>query len=304
MKLFTLSVSMLVLSVVTFAQTTTPNCPIYFRRDNGNGACSSGSLRLYYTTCPTTAPIIDSVYTNGVIANVSFSSPDASNCAQLGYIKYCVAGGNMPPTSQWTIYFHKTDSINAYGCLVSSGPSGGVLPILIKTFSAKRNGGDVSLQWQTSYESNGKEFEIQRKSGNTSFVKIGSVAATNSEVGNSYSFTDNNKINGISEYRLKLISKDGDAIYSEIRMVKSAGSTIDFTIFPNPAVRNAKVYVADISQPTSVQVYDNAGRIVKVLNLKSGNTIEIDNLQTGIYRVRLVNNISGEAITKTLTVIQ
>ena len=101
-----------------------------------------------------------------------------------------------------------------------------------------------------------------------------------------------------------MISKDGDAVYSEIRLVKSTGATIDFAIFPNPAVRNAKVYVANISQPTSVQVYDNAGRVVKVLTIKSGNTIEINNLQTGIYRVRLLNNISGESVTKTLTVIQ
>ena len=299
MKLFTLSISLLLLSIVTFAQSV---CPSYFRRNNGNGACADGQLKLYYTTCPETAAIIDSVYTDGIKANVNFASPDASKCGSQGYIAYCVVGGNMPPAATWKIYFHNPGSVDPFGCLVPQLLSG-TLPITIKTFSAKRNGVDVSLLWQTSYESNAKEFEIQRKSGNN-FVTIGSLAATNNELGNSYSFIDNNKLNGISEYRLKLISKDGDVVYSEIRVVKSTGATIDFTIFPNPAVRNAKVYVADISQPTSVQVYDNAGRVVKVLTIKSGNTIEINNLQTGIYRVRLLNNISGESVTKTLTVIQ
>jgi len=299
MKLFTLTISLLLLSIVTFAQSFYPS---YFRRNNGNGACADGQLKLYYTTCPETAPIIDSVYTNGIKANVIFTLPDTSKCGSLGYIGYCVVGGNMPPAATWKIYFHNPGSSTPFGYFVPQLLNG-TLPIIIKTFSAKRNGVDVSLLWQTSFESNAKEFEIQRKSGNN-FITVGSIAATNSELGDSYSFIDNNKLNGISEYRLKLISKDGDAVYSEIRVVKSTPATVDFTIFPNPAVGNAKVYVANISQPTSLQVYDNAGRVVKVLTLKSGKTIEINNLQTGIYRVRLLNNISGESVTKTLTVIQ
>ncbi len=298
MKLFTLSISMLLFSIVTFAQSSI--CPDYFRRNNGNGACAAGQLKLYYTTCPASIPIIDSVYTNGAKANITFAAPDASKCSQLGYIGYCVVGGNMPPASNWKIYFHNPGSADPFGCLV---PEGGVLPITIKSFFAKRNGSNVSISWQTAYESNALAFDVERKSGD-GFIIVGTVSATNNETGSSYKYTDVNNLKGVSEYRLRLRSKDAQEKYSEIKIVKGTGSAIDFTIFPNPAVRNAKVFILDISEPVNIQVIDNTGRVVKTLSSKTSNTIEINDLQTGIYRIRIVNASSGESVVKTLTVIQ
>jgi len=299
MKLFTLAISMLLITTANFAQTTI--CPDYFRRNNGNGTCGGGQLKLYYTTCPSTPGIIDSVYANGVKANVTFDLPNASKCSSQGFVSYCISG-NMPPTSIWTIYFHNTEVTTITGCVVAELASG-PLPISIASFSAKRNGGKVSLSWQTSFELNAIGFEIQKKSGN-SFITVGTVSATNKETGSSYSFTDINNSSEVSEYRLKLNSEDAAAKYSEIKSVKGSGSAFDFTVYPNPAVRNARVVIADISQPTNAQVIDNAGRVIKIYSLKNTNTIELNNLQTGIYRIRLVNVVSGEAITKTLTVVR
>jgi hypothetical protein len=298
MKTFTLIIALLLINIANFAQTIT--CPSYFRRNNGNGACPDGQLKLYFTNCPPVAPVIDSVYTNGVKANVNFALPDASKCNSLGFIGYCVSGGNMPPASTWTIYFHSTNAVNQSGCIV---PEGGVLPIGIKTFFAKRNNSTVTLTWQTAFESNAQGFEIQKKSDN-GFITIGTIAATNNESGSSYSFIDNNNMKVVSEYRLKLLSRDADAVYSEIRSVKGLGAGIDFTVYPNPAVRNAKISISNMSEASDVQVIDNTGRVVKLFSIKSNNAIEINNLQIGIYRIRLVNRSSGESITKSLTVIQ
>jgi len=298
MKIFTFSISLLLISIVNFAQS--PLCPSFFRRNNGNGACNDGQLKLYFSTCPAIAPIIDSVYVEGSKSTVTFAMPDISNCSSLGYIGYCVSGGNMPPAALWKIYFHNTGSTNAFGCLV---PQGGILPIGIKSFSAKRNGSSVVLNWQTSYESNGQAFEIQRKNGN-SFVTIASVLPANIATGNLYTFTDKNITKGVSEYRLRLLSKDAEAVYSDVKSVKGAGVTVDFTVFPNPAVRDAKIFITDISEPTDVQVIDNMGRVVKTVTIKTSNTIELNNLQPGNYRIRLINKSSGESVTKALTVIQ
>ena len=82
------------------------------------------------------------------------------------------------------------------------------------------------------------------------------------------------------------------------------GASVDFTVFPNPAVRNAKIAITDISEPTDVQVIDNVGRVVKSITINNSNTVELNNLQVGVYRVRLVNKTSGGAVTKSLTVIQ
>ena len=297
MKIFTITISLLLISIVNFAQS--PLCPSFFRRNNGNGACQDGQLKLYFSTCPAIAPIIDSVYVEGAKTNVTFASPDISKCSNLGYIGYCITGGNMPPATLWQIYFHTTGSTNAFGCLVSQGS---ILPIGIKTFSAKRNGSSVALNWQTSYESNAQAFEIQRKTSN-SFITIAKVLPTNIATGNSYSYTDNNITKSVSEYRLRLLSKDAEAVYSDVKNVKGVG-VIDFTVFPNPAARNAKIFITDISEPTDVQVIDNMGRVVKTHTIKTSNTIELNNLQIGNYRIRLLNKRMGESVTKALIVIQ
>lgn len=297
MKIFTFVLALLLLNAVSFSQSV---CPDYFRRNNGNGACPDGQLKLYYTTCPAAAPIIDSVYTNGVKANITFASPDASKCAQLGFIGYCVIGGNMPPASNWKIYYHNPGSSNAFGCLV---PEGRVLPIGIKTFTATRNNSTVVLNWQTAFESNARLFEIQKKSG-SNFITIGTVAATNNETGSSYSYNENANVKGNAEYRLRLVDKDANSTYSEIRIVKGLSTAFDFTIFPNPATRNTKISLKDITEPSTIQVIDNSGRQIKNISVKSSSTMELNDLQPGIYRLRLVTNRSGESITKTLTIIQ
>ena len=298
MKLFTLSIALLFISIANFAQSA--SCPSYFRRNNGNGACPDGQLKLYFATCPAFAPIIDSVYTDGVNANVQLGLPDMSKCSQQGFISYCFIGTNMPPAAAWTIYFHNTGSTDVFGCLV---PEGGPLPITMKSFSVQRNGGSVIVNWQTAYELNGQSIEIQQLTA-SGFITVGAVMATNNISGSNYTYTVKNSQKEVTQYRLRLLSKDAAATYSEIKSVKGAGVAIDFTIYPNPAVRNAQVSITDITEPTDVQVIDNTGRLVKKIAIKNSNTIQLNDLQPGLYRVRLLNSTTGEAVTKNLTIIQ
>ena len=295
MKLFIFTIALLLSNLIGFAQTEI--CPTSFKRNNGNGTCSQGELQLNYTTCPTNAQIIDAVYVNGVLSPVTFAAPNTTTCASKGYVSYCVTSGNMPPINTWAIYF--TDAVTnvKYTCNVSTTPP--VLPINIKTFTAIRQKGNVQLSWETSLETNGQAFIIERKTGND-FVSVATIAAKNIESGSIYSFTDMNDNKGVSEYRLKVVCKDVSAKYSEIKIVKGAGN-IGFTIFPNPASGNTKISISDVNQSSSIQVIDNSGRVVKKLSFKTSNTIEINDLQRGIYRVQLMDNNSGETVTKTLT---
>lgn len=296
MKLIIFTITLLLSNLIGFAQTET--CPNDFKRNNGNGTCTQGELQLNYTTCPTNAPIIDAVYVGGVQAIVTFNAPDATNCPTKGYIRYCVTSGNMPPANTWTINFTDPIANIKYICTVSGNPPS-VLPINIKTFTATRVQGNVHLSWETSLETNGQAFIIERKTGN-GFITLATITAKNIESGSTYSYTDMNDNKGVSEYRLKVVCKDISAKYSEIRMVKGAGN-IDFTIFPNPASGTTKISISDVNKSSNIQVIDNTGRVVKKLNFKTSNTIEINDLQRGIYRVQLMNSNSGETVTKTLT---
>ena len=297
MKFFTIVIALLLTNFIGFAQTTRP-CPTSVQISNANNGGCINHLRLNYATCPTVAPIIDSIIYQSVKSVVTFGSPDTSVCASKKYVDYCILTGNTPTVGAWIIYFTEPGSNFQYYCKFDNT---GTLPISIITFNATRNKGYVQLNWETSLETNGEAFVIERKTAND-FVAVATVAAKNIATGSSYSFTDNNNTNSVSEYRLKLISKDAPEKFSEIRSVKGTGN-IDFTIYPNPATRNAKISISDITKSTTVQVLDNAGRIVKTLSFKTSNTIEINDLERGVYRVQLLDTNSGIKVTKTLTIL-
>lgn len=181
-------------------------------------------------------------------------------------------------------------------------PDGGPLPILVSSFYAKRSNSTVTLSWQTESEINAKEFVLQKKTDN-GFIDIASIPAKNAATGAQYSYTDNNNSKGTSQYRLKLVDNDASFKYSEIRTVKGLSAASDFVIFPNPSKGDAKVTIADISEPTTVQLIDNNGRILKNVSMNNSNTISFNGLQTGLYMVRIINNNSGESLTKKLNVV-
>ena len=180
--------------------------------------------------------------------------------------------------------------------------SGGALPIKMTSFFAKRNNSSIGLSWQTESEANAKEFIIQRKSGND-FIDVGTIAALNNATGSKYIYSDINNLKGISQYRLKMIDLNGTFKYSEIRTVKGTSMSSDFTVFPNPSTGNAKITITDISESTDVQLVDNSGRVLKNVSMNNSNTVDFNNLQKGMYMIRIINKNSGETLTKKLSVV-
>ncbi len=294
MKNFTLSIAMLLITAVAIAQT--PICPTSFRRNNGNGGNCTAKLTFTYSACPP-APgfIIDSIRINGVKANVTVGAGTCSN----GKVEYCVTSGNLPTANSLEVFFSTPGVTGSnFGCFVSEG---GTLPVLISSFFAKRTGNAVTINWASSTEINAKEYIVERNTGN-GFMPVGTVAATNNGSGSTYSYVDNNNSKTITQYRLKIVDIDASFKLSETRAVKGTASVSDFSVYPNPSVGFAKITIADLAEATNVEVMDNAGRLVKSIELKTTNTVEINNLQSGIYLVRITNKVTGDATTKRLTV--
>ena len=300
MKKITLFLGMLAISSIAISQTTQP-CPTFFKRSNGaGGGCPFGKLTLVYANCPTMALPIDSVYQNGVKINTSFA-PGIIDCSGSQFqITYCISA-NIAPTGFLTIYFQGAGSFNSNTCTV---PGGGPLPVILTDFYAKRSLTNVAVSWKSESEINAASYVLQRKSGLTSaFIDITTVKAGNQVTGGTYSFIDKNSFKDISQYRLKMIDLDGSFTISDIRTVKGISTVSDFAVFPNPSSGNSKITVADIAEPTDVQVLDNSGRILKTIPMNYSNSVDIYNLQKGMYLIRIVNKNSGESITKKLTVI-
>ena len=302
-KNFTISAIFTLLTFIGFSQ-----CPSNFTRNNGNGTCGSeAQIKMYFPSCPVTAPVIDSVYISGVKANIAFFAPDDSKCSSQGYVSYCFTG-NLPPASSIKVYFNfgVADS-DTTGCNVPSGPDAGPTPVILSSFDAQRSGiNSVTVNWKTEQEINSKGFEIQRSSDNINFESVGFISSksANSSLAQYYSFTDNsNNVKGTSFYRLRMVDLDNTFAFSSIKTVKGNGLQVEVNVFPNPASSNSKITVGNLSESTNVRVFDNTGRLVQQISSTNNNSVELNHLQKGNYFIKITGMETGSSTVKKLSII-
>ena len=298
MKTFTLSVVLLLTFFTSLAQT--PVCPTSFQRNNGNGGGCTGQLKLIFANCPPIAPLIDSIYSNGLKLNISLSLPDISMCLTQNYISYCILNGNMPPTSTWLIYFRIPNTTTSYTCTVVGG---GVLPVKYLSFDAVVSNKSVLLKWLTAEEINNSHFEVERSFDINNFSTIGLVldGVNVNGTNKSYQFKDNSaELQGrsIVYYRLKQFDIDGKTTYSKTLVVRLQAKTdVLMQVSPNPFVENLNVRFNSTETGTAqIRIVNITGQTLlsKQSTISKGyNNIQIDNLDRlslGMYVAQLIMN--------------
>jgi len=301
-KNFTISAILTLISFAGFSQ-----CPTYFTRNNGNGTCGAeAQIKMYFSSCPVSAPSIDSVYISGKKANIAFFPPDTSNCSKQGFVSYCFSG-DLPPVSNIKVYFNFgiVDG-DTTGCNVPNSPEAGPTPVVLTSFDAARSGNNaVTLNWKTEQEFNSKGFEIQRSSDNINFETVGFVYSknSNSSIAQYYSFTDNSNTSGAtSYYRIKMIDLDNTFSYTDIKTVKGTGFQAEVNVFPNPAPANTKITIGNLSEPSSIRVFDNTGRLIQQTTSTS-TSVDLNHLQKGNYFIKITGQQTGSSTVKKLSVI-
>lgn len=198
------------------------------------------------------------------------------------------------------------------GCFVQYStiqcPAGGALPVTLKTFNARRNKSNVQLTWETATEVMNRGFQVERRTGNKGWETIAFVDSK-AEGGNStallaYAYNDVNTYSGITQYRLRQVDMDGKATYSEIRSVRGeqqGGRTI---IYPNPSSDGTVnvVFEEEGGARRDIFVTDMSGRILKQWRGYANNSLQVNNLGSGVYTIRIVNNETGTQIAEKLIV--
>ncbi|MEO6730926.1 MAG: esterase-like activity of phytase family protein [Ferruginibacter sp.] len=166
-----------------------------------------------------------------------------------------------------------------------------ILPVTLTDFDGRFENGKTSLAWKTSNEINTKIFEIERSNDGNAFHKIALESAVGSG-NNSYKVIDEKPQQGNNYYRLKMIDKDGQFIYSNILLIKvalNAGAGI--VLYPNPAKSQLALSTSGFTGKINISIYNQHGQ--KVFNKQmtaATTTIPIAQLPAGVYTVQVTGS--------------
>jgi hypothetical protein len=162
----------------------------------------------------------------------------------------------------------------------------------VRELSATASNGTVTLSWASATETNSKQFVVQRSSNGADFAQIGVVASKaangNSSSTLSYTFVDNNPLNGVNYYRLQQEDASGNMTNSNIASA-TIGKGMGVRLYPNPAA--STVYVENLPAGSTIIVSNTAGYAVYSGTVTSSKfSINVRNLSAGVYFLQYMAN--------------
>jgi hypothetical protein len=144
------------------------------------------------------------------------------------------------------------------------------LPVELTSFTGKAVNENVELKWATSTELINYGFNVERKSKDNSWTKIGFVIGSGvSNSGKDYSFVDRKVVNGEYSYRLKQVDNDGSYKYSDEIEVRVNNIPREYRLdqnYPNPFNPSTNIkYAIPYDGRVVLTVYNILGDAVRVL---------------------------------------
>lgn len=184
------------------------------------------------------------------------------------------------------------------------------LPVSFGQFSATRSSpNNVVLKWETLTEINNSGFFIERNMSNNTWDNVTFISSHspggNSTTINNYSFTDINTNKGITQYRIKQVDIDGKTKYSEIRAVRGNEQKDKTIVYPNPSTDgHVKIILADQEDKKDITITDMNGHTLQQWTGITNNTLQINNLRTGMYILRVINKKTRNQSVEKIIVIK
>jgi hypothetical protein len=335
MKTLILSLLLLTSASSIFAQT--PRCPIDIKSNQGGGRCADldfGGQSLKGTAVVTLtfsgpvmcAPKLLSVTDHDNVTRMLKSGVGTVQAAPNNdKVEYCLYGEKSDDN-----FFNQPDLIVQlqYTCEDATSPvevtpvtifcdEAGKevdspfeeipLPVTFKSVNAARKtASSVGVTWTTASEQNNRGFYVQRNDGsgwkNVAFVFSQSVAGTSSS-DLSYEYNDANTEKGVSQYRIQQVDLDGKASYSIIRAIRGESVGAKVLVYPNPSSNgNINVVFESNNGVRDVVVNDAAGRVVKIFKSITNNNLQIENLKSGFYTLKITNRTTASSSVEKVVV--
>ncbi|WP_199120500.1 LamG-like jellyroll fold domain-containing protein [Pedobacter sp. ASV28] len=264
-----------------------------------------------------TAPvngIVDNGYILEVATDPNFDLPITGSPFAVNALTKEITGLNGNATYYYRVRADKTSvsgqgAISATASVLTTEP---VLPVVLLSYTARKENNFAKLEWKTTNERNNKGFEIWRKveslklkveSGdNDGFVRIGEVSAASYNLEpKTYNFTDKQPLNGTNYYKLVQIDNNGTTTELGIRTVNFGLPTSDIRLYPNPTTDQVTIrFTAGTYQ--QLELSDPIGRVLQRYELAKGieeYTVSLGIYPSGTYLLK-VNGREGKQIMKVI----
>jgi len=167
----------------------------------------------------------------------------------------------------------------------------GPLPIELLNFQATNYEQNVALTWATATEKNTNYFYIEHSDDALNWKEIDKVKATeNSNRTLYYETLDNQPINGVSYYRLKILDLDGSFSYSPIKSVNRTKKEAFVVFYPNPSSGIVNLSSSYKLSDITYQIFDVTGKQLSVqITEQNENKISFDfsSLSKGLYFINV-----------------
>lgn len=162
------------------------------------------------------------------------------------------------------------------------------LPILIKSFTARRVNNQAWLSWELSTDTDADFIEVLSSKDNQHFSVIGRIEATGGKF--TYQYQDADLQPGTHYYRIRVVEKSGNSLLSRIAAVMYESKGLELiTVAPSIIQDRATISVV-AAEAGSLQftIADQQGRMVKQFNqsvVQGTNSIPVSirDLNAGVY---------------------
>lgn len=159
----------------------------------------------------------------------------------------------------------------------------------LKEFKGQVQSTFSSLQWKTVDEDDISGFYVQRFQNNA-WMNLAFIQSNKSlQTQHVYSYDDASERREVMQYRLALVSKNGDVRYSKILSLNTTATNAAavFSVFPTPSVDGKVMVRFKNSSAKTIAVLDQNGRVIFSKRISNTLSTDISGLKAGQYLLRI-----------------
>lgn len=166
------------------------------------------------------------------------------------------------------------------------------LPAKLNLFEISLKNNTGVLNWKTANEVNVKGYSLEKSENGKDFKEIFWCDSKHGTYENIYTYEDNDILNNISYYRLKIVDYDAKFSISSVISItnRSKRST---KIYPNPFTNNTTICYEKSLKGGTILIRNTEGKVFSSSIITVGAdkcVLSLNKLTTGIYYIILTNN--------------